>query len=501
MLGHFLRKACLAGVLLAIAALFWGHCLLRRASACPPPASPTQPAQVQARSTPARRTTPAKPMNILFIAVDDLRPELGCYGQSQMKTPHIDALAQSGCRFERAYCMVPTCGASRASTFSGVRPSPTRFVSYLAWAEKEAPDATTLNTHLKKHGYHTISLGKVFHHREDCLPGWSQRPWRPSGTLSYFLPENQTLHQQQQRTQPRKRGPAFEAADVADDQYPDGQLARRAIGELRRLKQRDEPFFLAVGFYKPHLPFVAPKRYWDLYPFDSVQLPPNNFVPQDAPRESIHASGELRAYHGIPAQGPVPEETGRRLIQGYYACVSFIDAQIGRVLDALRQEGLSDQTIVVLWSDHGWNLSEHTLWCKHSCYETSMKIPLIVRVPSLPGGITTRGLTESIDLYPTLCELAGIPVPEHVQGRSFVPLLLEPNQPWKPAAVGRFQQGDTIRTDRYRYTEYSTRRGQKLAEMLYDHLNDPHENTNALGSFPAEPLELLREQLQQTKGK
>jgi arylsulfatase A-like enzyme len=265
---------------------------------------------------------------------------------------------------------------------------------------------------------------------------------------------------------------------VPDSAYADGVLAKRALAELRVLQARDEPFFLAVGFFKPHLPFVAPKKYWDLYDPEEIRLPSNYYVPVHAPPESIHASGELRAYAGIPATGPVSDETGRNLIHGYYACVSYTDALIGKLLDELNRLKLAENTIVVLWGDHGWNLGEHTLWCKHSCYETSMRIPLIVRAPEALGGQRRSNLVESVDLYPTVCELAGLPLPEHLQGRSFAPLLNEPDARWKSAAVGRYQNGDTIRTEAFRYTEYTNANGQLTSRMLYDHTNDAGENVN-----------------------
>ena len=416
--------------------------------------------------------------NVLFIAVDDLRPELGCYGKQHIHSPNIDRLAQSGIVFERAYCMVPTCGASRSSLLTGIRPSRHRFVSYSTWAQKDAPGITTLNTQFKRNGYYTVSLGKVFHHPPDNAEGWSEPAWRPSGVPWYRRPENQELHAQRQKQGKRKRGPAWESADVPDDAYTDGVLAERAVKDLRRLKGKDQPFFLAVGFIKPHLPFIAPKKYWDLYDHDDIHLPANYHVPKDAPKESIHTFGELRAYAGIPAKGPVSDETARNLIHGYYACVSYTDAQIGKLLHELDRLELANNTIVALWGDHGWNLGEHTLWCKHCCYETSMHAPLIVSAPGIKGGKKTAGLTEFIDIYPSLCELAGLPLLPHLQGRSFVPLMKQPNQPWKEAAIGRFQNGDTIRTDALRFTEYTDGKGKFVSRMLYDHGNDPRENVN-----------------------
>lgn len=437
--------------------------------------------------------------NVLFIAVDDLRPELACYGKKYIHSPNIDKLARRGVLFERAYCMVPTCGASRASLMTGIRPARSRFVSYLTWAEKDAPGITTLNTQFKQNGYNTRSLGKVFHHPADHAAGWSQPPWRPKGVLPYRRAENRALLKKQQKKGTRKRGPAWESADVPDNAYGDGILAERAIKDLGQLKSQEQPFFLAVGFFKPHLPFIAPQRYWDLYDREEIQLPKNYHVPKGAPRESIHSSGELRAYAGIPAKGPVSDETARNLIHGYYACVSYTDAQIGKLLDELDRLELTDNTIVVLWGDHGWNLGEHTLWCKHSCYETSMRIPMIVQAPGITGGQRRAGLTESIDLYPSLCELAGLPLPEHLQGQSFATLMKNPQADWKTAAVGRFRNGDTIRTDTFRFTEYTDAKNKLVSAMLYDHTTDPNENTNIVRQSAV--ADRLAEELRQKKGR
>ncbi len=421
--------------------------------------------------------------NVLFILVDDLRPELACYGRSHVRSPSIDRLANEGVLFERAYCMVPTCGASRASMMTGRRPANNRFVSYMTRADHDAPDATTLNTHFLKNGYETVSLGKVFHHGVDNRHGWTgDKVWRPrTGGMGYQLPANRELHRRgtkKAKNDRPNRGPPFESADVADEAYADGQIAAHAVSELGRLARGDKPFFLAVGFYKPHLPFNAPKRYWDLYDRKTIRLPSNYGRPQGVPDAALHTSGELRAYAGVPRRGPVSDEMAHELIHGYYACVSFVDAQIGKVLAAVDRLELRRNTIVVLWADHGWNLGEHGLWCKHCCYETSMRIPLIVRAPGIEGGKRTHGLTESIDLYPTLCELAGLSQPDHLQGRSFAPLLREPGREWKDAAIGRFGRGDTIRTQHHRFSLYTRPSGEVLGRMLYDHRVDSDEDAN-----------------------
>lgn len=421
----------------------------------------------------AAHTASAKPPNILFIAIDDLRPELGAYGVGHIHSPHMDRFAESALLFEKAYTSVPTCGASRASLFSGVRPNPKRFLTHLAIAEEEVPWAVTMNTHFKKHGYTTLSLGKVFHNPSDHADGWSEKPWR-SRLPAHADPENV---RNEKKGIPR--GSSCEIGKVADEGYPDGELAAKAVAQLAQLaKQPDQPFFLAVGFVKPHLPFAAPEKYWKLYPEESIRLPDNYRLPTNAPDAARYNWGELRRYSDIPAKGPITEEKAKQLIRGYYACVSFVDAQVGKVLDALEKQGLADDTVVVIWGDHGWNLGDHTYWCKHTCYESSLHIPLIVRVPGMAKGARTKVLTESVDLFPTLCELTRLPTPDTAEGQSLVGLLKDPSATSEDLAFSRFGKGDTIRTKRYRYTEYRDGKGKVVGRMLYDHQSDPLENEN-----------------------
>jgi arylsulfatase A-like enzyme len=275
-----------------------------------------------------------------------------------------------------------------------------------------------------------------------------------------------------------QRGPAYEADVVADNAYFDGMIADKGISDLRRLKDMDKPFFLALGFLKPHLPFNAPKKYWDMYEAEEIDLADNPFRPKGAPDAALHNWGELRAYHGIPAKGPLSDELARTLVHGYYACVSYTDAQIGMVLAELDRLGLQDNTVVILWGDHGWNLGEHGLWCKHCNFETSLHSPLIVRGPGIKTGIKTNALVEYLDIYPSLCELCDIPLPGHLQGGSFVQLLKNPNLLWKEAVFSRYYRGDSVKTDRYRYTEWRRKDGGIYARMLYDHSVDLVENVN-----------------------
>ncbi len=415
---------------------------------------------------------PARP-NVLFIAVDDLRPEFSAYGATQIHAPNLDRLASESMRFDRAYCMVPTCGASRASMLSGVRPTPTRFITYQARADLETPWATTLNTQFQRQGYHTVSLGKVFHFAEDNADGWTDPAWQPDAPL-YQIQENIGPGDQ------ARFGYPIEHADVPDEAYADGMLAQEAVKRLGALAANpNQPFFLAVGFYRPHLPFVAPQKYWDLYPPESIHLPDNYAPPENVPEEAMHRWAELRSYNKVPKNGPLTDAMAKELIRGYYACVSYADAQVGKVLAELERLGLADNTIVVLWGDHGWNLGDHSLWSKHCTFETAMRVPLLVKAPGIAPG-HTDGLTESIDILPTLCELADLPIPASAEGKSFVPLLRQPNRPWALAAVGRFQTGDTIRTDQYRYSEYHADKGEGAyqSRMIYDHRADPAETRN-----------------------
>ena len=447
--------------------------------------------------------------NVLFIAVDDLRPQLACYGQAQMHTPNFDALADRGVLFERAFCMVPTCGASRASLMTGLRPHPRRFTSYTARADKEAPDAITLNTHFKANGYTTISLGKVFHFTGDSENGWSEQPWRSRNddygskeVVRKAIAEHVAKYGKPTK---KNRGPAYHAGDHGEENYRDHDTASQAIEYLNRLAKDDAaPFFLAVGFVKPHLPFCAPRKYWDLYDFDTIDVPENFAPPTNTPDGAFHTSGELRAYSGIPPKGQLDRQAARHLIHGYYACVSFIDAQLGRLLKSLDENGLSDNTIVVLWGDHGWQLGEHGMWNKHSCFETSMHTPLFVAAPGVAGGKTTKALTEFIDIYPTLCDLADIEKPTHLEGKSFAAQLSDPTLPGKEFAIGRFQQGDTIRSDQFRYTQYRSGKGlgRPTGQMLYDHTIDPNENDNVASDEDRQStVKLLSRELNSGKGK
>ncbi|MGK7397789.1 MAG: sulfatase [Candidatus Cyclobacteriaceae bacterium M3_2C_046] len=413
--------------------------------------------------------------NILFIAVDDLRPEFGAYGANHIESPSLDKLASQSLVFDRAYCNVPVCGASRASLLSGVRPGRNRFLGYNTWLDQDYPDVTSLPKHFKNNGYTTISNGKIYHHPQDDSLAWDE-VWQPSNQYNiwrdYVTGENLRIEQDS-----TVRGYPYEKAAVPDSAYFDGKIAQKAIKDLKKLKAEGKPFFLAVGFIKPHLPFNAPAKYWEKYDPDQISLPANYLQPETTPQEAFHNFGELRNYSGIPKQGPVSDEMANKLIHGYYACVSYIDAQVGSVVDALKELELEQNTIVIIWGDHGWNLGDHQLWCKHCNFESSLHVPLMIKVPGKTSGKHTQAITEYIDIYPSLSELAGLPRPDHLDGESFVPLI-EGNNREKNYAISKFHDGVTlIRGDLF-YTEWLDDQDQVKARMLFDHAKDPLELDN-----------------------
>lgn len=471
--------------------------------------SPAQVAVASSRAGP----------NILFIAVDDLRPELGCYGKDYIRSPNIDRLARAGMVFNRAYCQQAVCSPSRSSLMTGTRPDTTKVWDLVTHFRTALPDVVTLGQHFKQHGYFVQGMGKIYHGGYDDPPTWSV-PWQTPRAIKYALPENRELDQRQYEGEPDDdakakskkkkakaaasassgpdtRGPAFEGADVPDDTFQDGKVADLAVSTLRGISQKPEPFFLAVGFIKPHLPFVSPKRYWDLYDAATIQLAPNKFRPKDAPDYAILPGGELRSYHGIPG-GSIPDDLARQLKRGYYAAVSYMDAQVGKVLGELDRLDLRRNTIVILWGDHGWKLGEHDAWCKHSNCENDTNAPLIISVPGMKNaGGRTHGLVEFVDIYPTLAELAGLPLPKHLEGTSFKPLLEDPDRPWKSAAFSQYPRGAgqagggalmgySMRTDRCRFTVWVTRNDPARVDAteLYDHQTDPQENVN-IAKLPA----------------
>ena len=456
--------------------------------------------------------------NVLFIAVDDLRPELGCYGNPIIKSPNIDRIAKAGVVFNRAYCQQAVCSPSRSSLLTGTRPDTTKVWDLKTHFRTALPDVVTLPQLFKNNGYFVQGMGKIYHSGFDDAPSWSVPLGTPNAE-AYGSAESRAIvtkkrlkaiaeGKNEQEAAGRARGPAFEGADVPDTTFHDGVLADMAVAALRDLqKKTNQPFFLAVGFIRPHLPFVSPKKYWDLYDPAKIPLAPNPFRPTNAPPYALLNSAELRNYDRIP-QDRIPDDLARQLKHGYYAAVSYMDAQVGRVLDELDKLHLTDNTIVILWGDHGWKLGEHDAWTKHSNVENDTWAPLIVSVPKAKtAGAHSDALVEFVDIYPTLAELAGLPLPKHLEGTSFRPLLEDPQRPWKKAAFSQFPRpngnkrlmGYTMKTDRYRFTMWLQRNDHSQVEAieLYDHKVDPQENNNIAGK--PENAELVKDLTAQMK--
>lgn len=437
--------------------------------------------------------------NVFFIAVDDLRPVLGCYGNAVAKTPHIDALAEQAMVFENAYCQAASCLPSRTSVLTGLRVGTTRVTSNRdGHFRTRLPDHITLPQHFKSSGYFCQEFGKMFHEQDPV--SWSVKKFIPKSEYAYPIygkPETLTLQKnlkafdkpdnwwgyQEGRNARWVRALSWEDPDVADEYLFDGQLAEAVIQSLG--EKRDRPFFFGVGFFRPHLPFVAPKKYFDLYPLETLALPENRELPHGSPPFASHYSSELRSYTDIGREEIISEEKQLQLLRAYYASVSYVDEQVGKILQVLDQRDLRKNTVIVLWSDHGYHFGEHGTWNKATNFEEATRVTCIVSVPGFKHpGTHTNALVELIDLYPTLSELCGLAIPRGLEGTSFVPLLKNPDQNWKKAAFSQITPGRvpgfTMRTQRYRYTEW-IHSGDTIAAELYDHQTDPGENFNISG--------------------
>ncbi len=402
--------------------------------------------------------------NVLFIAVDDLRNELNCYGVSNIHSPNFDRLASEGIIFNNAYCMQAVCAPSRNSMMTGLRPDAIGIYDLRTFFRKKIPNVITLPQHFKDHGYHSEGMGKIYHtghgNQNDTL-SWSIPHWRPGKEISILKKITRGDTVGLERDFPTifgKKLPWYRSK-AAEEDMTDAMIATHAVQRLKALK--DSTFFMAIGFIKPHLPFVAPEKYWALYDRDKIEIPPAK-PPKGMPSVALHEFGELRKYHDIPARGLLNEVKSRNLIHGYYASVSFIDAQLGRILDALKENGLENNTIVVLWGDHGWKLGDYGSWCKHTNFEIDTRAPLMIKVPDMQQkGIKTEALAEFIDVYPTLCELAGLPPPEHLQGKSLVPVIEDPDSEVKNVAFSQYPRGKSLGYDmKSEIMGYSIRSGQ-----------------------------------------
>ncbi|WP_417851517.1 sulfatase [Thalassoglobus sp.] len=450
----------------------------------------------------------AEKPNVLLILVDDLKPSFGAYGDDWVKTPNLDSLAASGMRFDMAYCNQAVCAPSRNNLLIGSRSTSTGIYSLGFHFRRAIPLAVTMPQYFMQHGYHSAGIGKVFHIGHGNIndeKSWSV-PFHPDKVIDYVLPESTngelTKEEALFSNQPARglpRGAAWEKADVEDGAYADGRIAAEGIQRLQNYEKNKKPFFLALGFTKPHLPFCAPKKYWDLYDPAKLPLAKNTHPPKGAPKFAGKTLGELNQYKPIPDSPPLSEEMVRTLIHGYYASMSYMDSQVGRVLDELHRLGLDQNTIVVLWGDHGYHLGDHGSWTKHTNYEQANKIPILIRAPGVTKpNSSSKELVETVDIFPTLTELTGLPAPQGPQpidGKSLVPVLKDPAATVDDHAYHCFPKGGrlgrAIRTSRYRLVEWRPQMNENAQPVfeLYDYKTDPLETVN----IADQNLEVLEE--------
>jgi len=482
--------------------------------------------------------------NILFIAVDDLKPVLGCYGNTLVKTPNIDRLAKMATVFNKNYCQQAICGPTRASLMTGTRPDATKIWNLTTQMRDVNPNTVTLPQYLITQGYTTSGIGKIYH-PSSAIGGVDPVSWSIPYLKSkesdfpaefgipangqYQLPETKDRMTPEIIAERKKqskdlaandenpksiKGPSTECIDVPDNAYQDGVNALLAKNQIIALSKSDKPFFMAVGFSKPHLPFVAPKKYWDLYKREDMPIASFQEHSKNGPLIAYHQSGELRNYLDIPEFATLPAdslriglqlEKQRELIHGYYAAISYMDAQVGILLNTLESLGTLDNTIIVLWGDHGWHLGDHDLWHKHTNFEEATRAPLIIAGPGINAG-KTSSLTEFVDVFPTICDLAGVAVPKNLDGKSLKPLMLNNKTKGKEYAISQYPRklkkaemaklgytdakmmGYSLRTDQYRYTiwmnDFTSKQAfnesQVYASEMYDYVKDPLEKVNVV---------------------
>jgi iduronate 2-sulfatase len=477
---------------------------------------------------PVISTTPAsttgKKYNILFIAVDDLRPDMNSFGNKNVVSPNIDKLAKTGTIFNGNYCQQAVCGPTRASLLTGLRPDKTQVWDLQTMIRDKNPDIVTLPQYFRENGYTTVGMGKIFDPRS-VDKSLDEKSWTEVFKKKFALASGYEdlafeTYQSPDIKAKEKAGAKMsggddaksevkistESLDVPDDAYMDGAMANYAVKQLKQMKGGNKPFFMAVGFKKPHLPFVAPKKYWDMYDRSKLPLAVWQKKSIDGPEIAYHNAGELRSFNDITPLNDngkknsplvIAEDKQRELIHGYYACISYIDAQVGKIMDALKAEGLDKNTIVVLWGDHGWHFGDHSLWAKHSNFEQATKAPLLFSVPELTNGKTYTQPTEFVDIFPTLCELNGLPIPAYLDGKSLVPAMKNNNSAIKNFSISQYPRGAgkgarefmgySLRNKQYRFTEwmgnhFTTAKPLSATDIvaveLYDLINDPNETKN-----------------------
>ncbi|MFI3293159.1 MAG: sulfatase [Rikenellaceae bacterium] len=467
----------------------------------------------------AKSNDDQKSPNFLFICIDDLRTEIGAYGCDYMKTPNLDGLASESRLFREQYVQVPTSGASRCCMLTGKYPTQSKDAnneifgkSLIGTKEGEIPE--TFIHHLKRNGYYTVGMGKVSHHGNGATRYGGNESRELPHSWDRFVNDPTWLWKGDDILHAYANGvggsvkdpkPAFEVLDVPDESYPDGRLANLATTELELIASRTsgEPFFMAVGFYKPHLPFCAPKRYWDMYSDEEVNLAPSKTVPEGVDGAFIFGSNEFKQQYSHPHQAGagivLPDDYARDLRHAYYAAISYTDTQVGKVLDKVKELGLDENTVIVVWGDHGWCLGDHTIWGKHNLFNRALNSTFMIKTPNMKSpGVATDRLMGTIDIYPTICELAGITPPEGVDGVSITPIIDNPKAKTRDEIYSYWQGKLSIKTDRYRLSVHNSR--GKEAIMLFDHKNDPNETVNVAEKYPKVTAELLTKLKEQNKG-
>ncbi|NIJ45922.1 arylsulfatase A-like enzyme [Wenyingzhuangia heitensis] len=437
-----------------------------------------------------------KQPNILFIAIDDLRPQLNAYGLNHMITPNLDALAAKGRLFKNHFAQVPTCGPSRAVMLTGQNLKSKKEIYHPYLGNKLANQPETENPetfihHLKQNGYYTVGMGKISH----SISGKRKKAYELPYSWDTFISNKDGYQMYASGAKRNKKvTPPFEMLKVSDETYPDGRLAQLAIKELEKRATSDKPFFMAVGFLRPHLPFSAPKKYWDLYNRKEIPLSPNPDAPKDVADEFLHPSSEFFGQYYSPEKGGVRKRISdayaKKVIHANFASVSYVDAQVGKVLNKLKELGLDKNTIVVVWGDHGWHLGDQTIWGKHSAFENALKSTMIVKTHKMKkAGKATESLIATVDVYPTICELAGVSKPVGLDGKSFVSILNNPKKKTRDAVLSYWRDVVSLRTDRYRFAVYNDGKSQEM--MLFDHQKDPNETENIATKHPEVITNLL----------
>ncbi|NND05868.1 MAG: sulfatase [Saprospiraceae bacterium] len=440
----------------------------------------------------------AQQPNVLFICIDDLRPDLGCYGHDLVQSPNIDGVAETGTIFKNHYVTVPTCGASRYGLLTGMLPRRAAELSNHIMAKElsirpEGDRPETFVHHLRRNGYYTVGIGKISHSADGLVYGYEEEPstqwelphswderlfntgkWGNGWNAFFGYADGSNRQSRKKQVKP------YESASVEDDGYPDGLTADLAIEKIDELAAKGQPFFLGVGFFKPHLPFTAPKKYWDLYDRKSIRVTPTPGIPENVHRASLNKNGEFNNYQLGEERATLDKDLSdnyaRKLRHGYYACISYTDAQVGRILQALEKKGLADNTIIVIWGDHGWHLGDHRVWGKHTVFERAVKSALIMKVPGLaPQQI--EEVMSTIDIYPTIMSLCNLDMPYEGNGSSLEKLMVTgEDSDWRNLAFSYFRKGISMRTPSYRLTKYY--RDEEPKVELYDHVSQQYERAN-----------------------